>query len=41
MGLGKIKLMRFAWVMEVDVYNNLFYIVIRLKIRFPEERLLR
>ena len=41
MGLGKIKLMKFAWVMEVDVYSNLFYVVIRLKIRFPEERLLR
>ena len=40
-GLGKIKLMKFAWVMEVDVYSNLFYVVIRLKIRFPEERLLR
>ena len=40
-GLGKVKLMKFAWVMEVDMYNNLFYIVIQLKIRFPEEWLLR
>ena len=40
-GLGKVKLMKFVWVMEVDVYKNLFYIVIQLKIRFPEEWLLR